>query len=221
MGNFYDVLTVGLIQLTKRKRTFVFYFFVTLIFLIILYIIQDTFHFLHNSNLEQKLNRINQIQNILSSQVVTPELKTRLLELENQIMQDSSFLESLEQFIGNSYQTIPNKIVNRANANIPYSIFWHTLSSGWIGYFISAVSIYDLIAGRFKEFQFYIKLFTLGILNITLFSLITYYFPKSDSNIFNYVVNLSFYSTVQLVLGFLLLENFIDHEKIEEKYPIF
>lgn len=164
--------------------------------------LNDSLGLIRNYRISNKIEQIKNLEAIIQSPKIDPETKNNLQAVEKQIIKRESLLELLylslsENDSGNKKNTNGGQITHN---NKDLNIFFHIISSSWLGIIFFFFCIYWAYVKRKSNIKIPAFALLLTIVNIVSFSLITLLFPKSENLIINYLVNALFYTVVQLIL---------------------
>lgn len=152
---------------------------------------------LYNKN---KIEEITQIETLIGKQTTSKDIKPRLIQLENEIVEQKNilghFLDALSSI--DSFSSLPNNtiIANIAAKPIEYSITYHIISSSfWILIFLVAsvvLIIYSSIKNKTKlseNVKEMLQVFGILIFSGVAISGLLFLIPKYNPPFANYLIN--------------------------------
>lgn len=179
---------------------------------------------LYNKN---KIEEIAQIETLLGKQTTSKDIKPKLVQLENEIVEQKNilghFLDALSSI--DSFSSLPNNtiIANIAAKPIEYSITYHVISSSfWILIFMVAfigLIIRSLIK-KDKDTREFIKellqILAILILSSVAISGLLFLIPKYNPPFANYLIN--FLITTCIISTIIAYLFYIANNDLNKKY---
>lgn len=173
---------------------------------------------------KSKIEEIEKIEKILESKSMNPQLKQKLSNLENEIIDKKNIIQSLSDIVSridSNYEIEDGRVQSQNSKTIiKYSIFYHILTNGYwvlITELIFVLIIFGTVIGKARMIS------GKGIMICLLFnviagiqSVITYYFiPKFSNPTINYSIN--FLISTCILLSLLLFNVFkMYNQKLSE-----
>lgn len=212
----------------KAKNGF-FKFLLFIIFVALLWFLNDSTEFIRNYRISNKIRNIKELESIIQSKGIDSLTKANLKQIQYSIIQRESVLERLYLLFQNSDTQLdsivsPNAGIEQSNKtqhrslkvaiDIEFNIWLHIFCSSWFGVILLAFSIIWLIRERRGNIKAPFILIFLSIINISIFSIITYIIvPKDLDLLVSCLIKALFYTVIQLLLLIAIIPNIQEHEE--------